>query len=216
MDLSLNEAEREHLAALGVVPGPDGALRGASGVLVSPGTAVALLSKAAISPRDFTRAPLRDGHAAASGDEVDLAKMTPDAFRRHYLAAGHAAESPANTGARATTVIPETASHAEPQDFRRGPLQAGHEADPPGSDPAGNNPCPPGASAPEVYAAAERRWAANIAAAAAEHVTPSTMGPAAPLPQRVMLPADMRAGSVPMAAQVHATRPAPGERRSDA
>jgi hypothetical protein len=272
VDLTLNEAQRAHLAALGIEPDAQGDLRAADGRPVSAAAAVTL-AKAAVSPADFRRGYLREGHAAenaaqwttgvpgqlaqgaaartgpagpggpagsgtpdgsmagGSGDEVDpdmagtgddaagMAKegLLANSLHRHYLTAGHASDSPANGPQRVIPAphmdgTPGGAAHvAGPRQFGRGPLTAGHQADPPASDHMGNNGQPPGTPAHEVYAAAERQWAQNVAAARASHVTPSTMGPAAPLPQRVMLPADMRAGSVPMAAQVHATRPAPGE-----
>ena len=268
MNLSLTEAERAHLAALGVAAGADGTLRATSGAAVDAGTAVALLSKASVSPSDFTRGPLLDGHAAASagqwtigapgdghvartgpagppgpigsgtadrgmstdGDDglvpgsdedgegvgpPDLAKMTPAAFRRHYLAAGHQSDSPANTGRRGMTAVPETASEAEPQGFTRGPLQAGHEADPPGNDPAGNNPHPGGTPAREVYGTAAGRYEANRGLDRTDHMLPSTSMRAGsePQPARVAMPGDMRASSVPAAVQVAATKPAPGEMR---
>jgi hypothetical protein len=158
----------------------------------------------------------------AGGDEdgegvgpPDLAKMTPASFRRHYLAASHAAESPANTGRRGTTAVPETAREAEPQDFTRGPLQAGHAAVPPGNDPDGNNPNQPGTPAREVFGTAAGRYEMNRSADRTDHMMPSASmrAGAEPMPARVAMPADMRAASVPQAVQVQATKPAPGETR---
>ena len=267
MNLSLTEAERVHLAALGVAAGSDGTLRSASGRPVDAGTAVVLLSKAAISPADFRRAPLLDGHAAHSaaqwttgspgqalmarpgpagpagaagsgtadrdmgddegldlvaGNDIDgsgvgppdeVAKMTPAAFRRHYLAAGHSAESLANTGMRATTAVSDSAP-AEPQDFRRGWLQPGHQDADPANDPMGNNPHPGGTPGAVVYRTAAEQYGANQARLAAEHLMPSQHITAEPAPSRpVMLPADMRASTVPVSVQAQATRPAPGEMR---
>lgn len=76
--LSLSPAEREHLAAQGVVADERGVLRTASGAEVAPGIAAAVLAKSAVAgypdvtvtpgrvpdPARFDRPYLREGHAA--------------------------------------------------------------------------------------------------------------------------------------------------------
>ncbi len=256
MNLSLNDAEREHLSALGVGQAPDGTLRSASGREVSAATAVALLQKAAVSqqaergirPGDFRRGYLTEGHQAqhaqgiggvpsvqqgalprpdlddsdgAAGDDIDgsgndgpddLAKMTPQAFRRHYLAAGHAAESPAITGRRGTTAVPETSHQAEPQHFGRGYLAEGHASPSPASDFAGNNPHAPGTPAAEVLATAAGNFGQIGARSRSQRLTPSGFTVSEPAPARSVMPPGMRASAVPAHVTVAATRAAPGER----
>ena len=126
MDLSLNAAELEHLGALGVTVGADGSMRSASGRQITPGTAVQLLAKSAVSgpgpagplasagSGTADAAGVRGGPVAGldggSGDEIDpditgigddaaaLAKegLLAASFRRHALTAGHQSDSPAN------------------------------------------------------------------------------------------------------------------------
>lgn len=221
MDLSLNAAEREHLAALGITPDERGTLRSASGREVDPGVAVALLTKAAINPADFQRTgPAGPAGPAGSGtadrdmaDGENLAKgLVPQRFHRPFLAAGHAAESPANTGMRATT--PPPSSHpAEPQDYTRGWIRPGHQAEPPASDPMGNNPHPPGTPASGVYATGAEHYAGNQDRSRSEHLMPSQAITSQPSPSRMALPQDMRASEVPHAISLAASRPAPGESR---
>jgi hypothetical protein len=255
MDLSLNDAERAHLASLGVTVGTDGTMRSESGREVSAGTAVQLLSKAAISPADFQRGYLREGHAAentgqwitgippyaspvsaegpaartgragpagpvgsgtADRDMVpgdDLAKgMAPQRFMRPYLAGGHQVNSPAVTGMRGTTAVPDS-HHAEPQDYQRGWITPGHEQDSPDARP-GNNPHAVGTPGSEVYRSAAAVYEANQTQLRTEHVMPSQNIPAQTAAVRpAAMPSDMRASDVPAALQVGATRPAPGEVR---
>jgi hypothetical protein len=269
--LSLSDGEREHLAGMGVTADSRGFLYSASGRRVDAGVALEMLSKGGVSPLDFRRGRLRDGHAAASAaqwtigapgqppmartgpagppgpvgsgtadrtmaagedddlvpggnedgegvgppDGGDLAKMTPEAFRRHALVGGHAAESPANTGRRGATAVPAS-DPAEPQDFRRGWLQPGHEDADPANDPVGNNPHPGGTPGAAVYRTAAGRYGDNQARVAGDHLMPSQhirSEPAACRP--VALPADMRASAVPVPVQLQLqlTHPAPGETR---
>jgi hypothetical protein len=173
------------------------------------------------------------GLDGGSGDEVDpdltgtgddaagMAKegLLAASFRRHYLSAGHQSDSSANTGHYGVTPAQDVAGEpggrphvAMPRDFTRGPLRADQEAPSPDSDPGGNNPHPGGAPASAVYGTAAARYADNRAQERAEHLTPTEAITSQPLPERVMLPSSMNANAVPMAAQVHATKPAPGER----
>jgi hypothetical protein len=147
--------------------------------------------------------------------------MVPSQFHRPYIAAGHAADSPAVTGhysvvpAPSMDVRPGGEPHvAEPESFTRGPIHAGHEADPPANDPGGNNPYPAGVSAEMVYEAASARYAANRSAEQATHLMPSQHITATPAPARAaMLPASIHASDVPHQIVVAASRPAPGESR---
>ena len=151
-----------------------------------------------------------DGSGVGPPDE--MAKMTPEAFQRHYLVNGHAAESPANTGRRGTTAVPAS-DPAEPAGFDRGWIRPGHQEPPPDARPA-NNPLPPGSPGADAYRAAAGVYQANQGQARTEHVMPSgaiTATPAACRP--VTLPSDMRASAVPVARAVAATKPAPGEMR---
>ena len=264
MDLSLTAAETEHLGALGVTVGADGTMRSASGNEVGPATAVALLAKSAVSPADFRRPYLRQGHAAenagqwtvgipgsaqsrtarpgpagppgpagsgtadrsmdgssaGAGDEDDdmvagrdvdgsgagapaeMAKMVPGQFHRPFLSAGHAAESPAVTGRRATTPVP-SADPVEHRDFTRGCLTAGHASPPPDDQPADN----------PHYEGAVRVYAANRAAERGEHIMFSQAVTSMPANGRLALPQDMHASLVPHQISVSASKPAPGEQR---
>ncbi|HUY45615.1 MAG TPA: hypothetical protein VMV92_07795, partial [Streptosporangiaceae bacterium] len=245
-----------HLASLGVTEDPSGALRSAAGREVDAGTAVALLQKAVISPGEFQRPYLSEGHAAQSPsswtagipdglggdrgrvartgpagpagepgsgtadrdmtggeDEAAKAGLVPQRFHRPYLAAGHEADSPANTGRRGTTVVPETARAAEPQDYQRGWIQPGHQDEPPDDDPGGNNPHEPGTPTADVLATAAGRLGRNSARSRTDRLTPAAWNIAEPAPSRVALPQDMRASDVPVRVTLAATRPAPGETR---
>jgi hypothetical protein len=236
VDLSLNAAEREHLAALGVSPDAQGVLRSAGGREVSAATAVALLAKSAAAQgrmarpgpagppgpvgsgtADRTMAADEDEDLVPGGDEDgegvgppdggDLSKgLVPSRFMRPYLSASHAADSPANTGMRGTTAVPETSRDIEPQDYRHGWLQPGHQDASPDDDPAGNNP---------HFGTAAGRYEMNSSLARTDHMMPSASmrAGAEPVPARAAMPADLRASSVPVSVQMQATAASPGEAR---
>jgi len=137
MDLSLTDADRAHLASLGVTEDPSGALRSASGREVDAGTAVALLQKAAISPAGFQRGYISEGHAAESpaswtvgippglgGDRGRVARTGP---------AGPVGEPGSGTADRDMAGGPDEAAKAGlvPQRYMRPYLTADHQADSP-------------------------------------------------------------------------------------
>ena len=201
MDLHLSNDERAYLAGLGVDAGPDGSLVTTSGRPVSDAAVLTLLAKASpVAGREGVV-----GAAGSPGSPGDVAKaMLPGYFMRGYLGAGHAAESPANTGRRGTTAVPD-APQIEGRDFTRGYLGAGHAAASPDDMPADN----------PHYAAAAAVYEANQRAVMAEHVVPSTAitaQHAAPV-RAVSMPQDMNAANVPMSISVQASKPAPGEQR---
>jgi len=153
------------------------------------------------------------GTGIGTGEDGPARKgMVPASFHRPYLAPGHQSDSPANTGLRGTTAVPETARDAEPQDFTRGWIRSGHQAEPPDDRPP-NNPHPAGTPGAAVYRSAAGAYEANQAGVRTEHVMPSQAARSEPAPARVVMPPDMRAASVPVAVQVAASRPAPGETR---
>ena len=227
-------------AGKGTVPGPDGAGLEEPGLpgfarrraLDAVDMPVTLREgRAAAKPGSATEGLPADVHEAAHGGPVPhepprvftsedgvvvgvtaKAGLVPSRFHRPYLAAGHQADSPANTGRRGVTVIPETAA-AEPQDYTRGWIRPGHQAEPPADDPGGNNPHPPGSLARTVHDTAAGRYEANQQQARTEHVMPSQAITASPSVSRVALPQDKRASAVPASLTVSATRAAPGESR---
>ena len=229
--LSLSDAERDHLASLGVVADEHGFLRSASGREIPAGVAASMLTahpQGSIQPGDFQRGYLRDGHqaehaqgiggvpstaqGAGSRPAAEVGKgVTPGQFQRPYLAPGHQADSPAVPGHQSTEPMPE-ANPAEPGAFRRGPLRSGHESPSPGDSPA-NNPHSGGTPAAAVYASASAAYDAGQSRVAAEHLMPSTALTARPAPAQWAPPADLGASSVPVPVTPAATRPAPGERR---
>lgn len=94
--------------------------------------------------------------------------LSPEDFRRGYLAAGHQAGSPAVTGHRAAVPVP--APHpAQARDFRRGWLAGGHQSPSPDDRP-GNNPHPAGSTGAQVYGDAAAGYAQGRAADTAGHV----------------------------------------------
>jgi hypothetical protein len=230
--LSLSDADRLALAAAGVAEGPDGSLRSASGAIVSPGVAAALISR---------------GDTLGKAQSLPATHpVNPGDYRRPYLSAGHAANSPANgrrgvvpeppegggRSASLCTTPPDSGDAgaarddggvekvqppgfrvAEPEAFTRGPLTAGHETPSPG-DRGDNSPVLPGtASGHEVYGHAAEAFNANVAAARAQHVMPSQACVAEPATSRWSPSPDLGARNVPVPASPgHLTGTVPGER----
>ena len=199
MDLRLSNDERTYLAGLGVDTGPDGSLVTTSGHVVSDAAVLTLLAKASpVAGREGVV-----GAAGSPGSPGDVAKgMVPSHFMRPFLSAGHAADSPANTGMRATTAVPD-APQIEDRDFTRGYLTGGHAAPSPDDMPADN----------PHYDGAAKVYAANQMQVQMEHVAPSTDCTSVPVSSRVPMPQDLHASSVPHALSVAASKPSPGEMR---
>jgi hypothetical protein len=219
--LSLSDADRLALAAAGVAEGPDGSLRSASGAIVSPGVAASLIA----------RKDRLDGEQARPA----MSTVSPDQFRRGYIAAGHASDSPAN-GPRG--VIPEppegggrssslcttpdddsgdgdsaakVAKVLTAGDIHRGYLTAGHAAPSPG-DAGDNSPVRPvTGNARQVSGHGVAEFKDGQQRVQAEHVMPSQCITAQLAPSRLSLPADLGASNVPQPRAAGATRRAPGE-----
>jgi hypothetical protein len=154
--------------------------------------------------------------------------IEPGSFQRPYLSAGHAADNPANTGARAAVAEPVRKVRLDlsrrdlatwpdhgsvsVQDFQRGPLTGGHATPSPGNT-GDNNPVSPHTGAGhETYEHALGAYNASVARAGTEHITVTQEATSQPATARWSPPADMQATSVPQAADPgHLTGRAPGE-----
>ena len=198
--LSLNDGDRLALAAAGVSEGPDGSLRSASGAIVSPGVAAALISR---------------GDSLGKAQSLPaMSTVDPGQFRRGYITAGHAPDSPAN-GRRAAPVPPEGGERSaslcttppddggdvekvvEAGDFRRGPLTAGQEAPSPG-DMGDNNPVAPvTGSGHAMYEHVAETYNANSARERAQHVAVSHECVSRPAPAQWSPPPDLGAANLP-------------------
>ena len=218
--LSLNDADRLALAAAGVSESPDGSLRSAGGSIVSPGVAAALIAR---------KDRLGGDQARPATHPVD-----PGDFRRGYIAAGHAADSPANRrlaapvppegGGRSASLCTtpddgddvaadgdEVEKVIEAQQFARGPLIQGHEAPSPGDLPGNNRVPAVTGSGAEMYAQAAEAYNANARQARADQVMPSQACTSQPAVAAWSPPAGLGAANVPQPRAAGATQKAPGE-----
>lgn len=133
--------------------------------------------------------------------------VMPQSFRRPYISAGHAAESPQAEGARTFPVISD---HPQAQDFQRGYLSAGHASESPENSEPRSAPVPEGsAGRPEAvsYAGMQQRDYEAARSAMHDHLSRiapgmcamsppmgSTQKPGHPVPEAVGGPVPHRAG----------------------
>jgi len=216
--LSLTDAERLALADVGVTVEPSGILRGDDGAEVGPGVA-AMLLKTDRHPDTGQFVAGRPAGYAAPGDfgMPDPVRVgAPGDFARGYLAAGHAQNSPGNTGRADPPGSPDGAHVAEAADFRRGWIE-GQQAESPGTLPP-DNPNPGGSPAAQVYAAAAEALTRNVRSADDDRMTPyraipdNPPGTPRPIPDQ-QIPPDLRARAIPSPRATDLTRAAPGETR---
>ncbi len=150
-----------------------------------------------------------------------LKDISPQDFRRGYLTAGPAADSPANTGRRVPVPPPGdddgpgegtgVEKVIDATDFDRGYLDAGHAAASPGDMGDSNPVAPRTGSGTETYRHAAETYNVNAARERLQHVAVSHECVSEAVPARWSPPSDLNARNVPVPRAAGATRKAPGE-----
>ena len=168
------DAESTELARLGVTRDPDRTWRTRGGRAVDEATVAPALAKG-ISPEQFQRPYLREGHAA--GGPLDWLHGYPEGPAARPGPAGPAEGIGSGTADRSMTTADAAKGSVMPGRFQRGYLTGGHEA---------NSPAVTGHQAvvpmPMSDPAEPSQFARGALCAEHERVSPGDAGPSNPVP----------------------------------